>query len=82
MSSVTNPKPNRSPKVEMFDSVLRWSVGSRSNPDIEHLVDLGGEDMQCSCKDHHFRKRRCHHIKVARDALCDFMIEEFKENGS
>ena len=82
MSSVTNPKPNRSPKVEMFDNVLRWMVGSRTNPDIEHLVDLSDDYMQCSCEDHKFRKRVCFHIKLAREALCDFIIEEFKENGT
>lgn len=81
MSSLTKTKQKHSPKVEMYDSVLRWVVGSRTNPDIEHLVDLGGDNMQCSCKDHHFRKHKCHHIKVARNALCDFIIEEFKENG-
>ena len=82
MSLTTKKKPKHSPKVEMFDSVLRWAVGSRTDPEIEHLVDLGNPAMQCSCKDHHFRKRKCHHIRVARDALCDFIIKEFQENGS
>ena len=80
MSSSTKKKRNRSPKVEMYDHVLRWAVGSRTNPDIEHLVDLGNPEMQCSCNDHLFRKRRCHHISVARDALCDFLIKELKDD--
>jgi hypothetical protein len=75
----TKPRPSRKPKVEMYDHVLRWAVGSRSNPEIEHIVDLGNPEMQCSCKDHIFRKRRCHHIKVAREALCDLLIEELKD---
>ena len=82
MPSEAKKKPSRSPKVEMYDNVLRWMVGSRSNPDIEHLVDLSDEYMQCSCEDHKFRKRVCFHIKQAREALCDFIIEEFRENGS
>lgn len=40
-------------KVEVYDSILRWTIPSRSNPAETHVVDLSsyGGHGQCLCKD-------------------------------
>jgi hypothetical protein len=80
-----------------FDNVLRYYVGSRSRPGLEHLVELDmyGGNGACSCEHFHFNLEpflkkgatacdalRCHHIKEARQAFTDDVIRQAaKSNG-
>lgn len=47
-------------KVEVYDSILRWTIPSRSNPNETYVVDFGCYDGHglCLCKDFtiHFEK--------------------------
>lgn len=43
--------------AEIYDSILRWTVASRSNPADTYVVDLGayGGEGRCACKDFSIR---------------------------
>ncbi len=44
-------------KVEVYDSILRWTIPSREKPLETHLVDLGSYDGhgRCDCRDFEIR---------------------------
>lgn len=45
-----NQPPNT---AEIYDSALRWTVASRTNPGETYMVDLGayGGEGRCACQD-------------------------------
>lgn len=45
-----SPPPNT---AEIYDSILRWTVPSRTNPAESYVVDLGayGGEGRCACRD-------------------------------
>ncbi len=75
------------------DHVLRFRVTSDSQPEVEHVVDLGAfvGHGRCSCQHFEFRilpdveagrvAGRCKHIQAARDYLADEVIGQVLKQG-
>jgi hypothetical protein len=75
-----------------FDNVLRYHVGSRTRPQVKHLVDLElyGGNGACSCEHFTFKLEpylkkgarsetgglRCWHINRARERLADDVVRQ------
>jgi hypothetical protein len=85
------------PKVEPYDTTLRFFVASDSRPDERHLVDLGENFPlgKCMCEQFSFRVQpiidkgqtvavsmRCKHIEAAREYLLAKLILELKKSGA
>jgi len=77
------------------ESITRFVFYSDTQKDTAHMVDL--IDGECRCQNFQFRIKplleagiikkeesvsKCKHIKLARDILCDNIINQLKsENG-
>lgn len=71
----------------ILGEVMRYMVGSSSNPDAEHLVDL--LENQCGCPDYVCRRREyeqrtkeeyeCRHIRAAWKHVKKELRESLKE---
>lgn len=68
----------------------RYLVGSASNPEGRHLVDLQANDLygECGCPDFVCRRfpahrktgsmKRCRHLELAREKILNFVINNAK----
>ena len=74
------------------ESPTRFVFYSKTQSDMAHIVDL--LDGECSCQNFQFRIKplldkgiitkeepvaKCKHMKIARDILCDQVIEKIRE---
>lgn len=74
------------------ESPTRFVFISESQKDIAHIVDL--LDNECSCQNFQFRIKplldrgviqphepvaKCKHMKIARDVLCEQLLEELRK---
>lgn len=72
-------------KVEVYDSILRWTIPSRSNPQETHLVDLGSYDGhgRCDCRDfttrfEKFLQKQMTPEEVHKDAWLDHPLRDYQ----
>lgn len=76
------------------ESPTRFVFMSETQKNTAHIVDL--LDNECSCQNFQFRIKplldkgiieardpvaKCKHMKIAREALCDQVIEKLRDNA-
>lgn len=77
------------------ESATRFIFISETQKDTAHIVDL--LDNECSCQNFQFRIKplldrgvinkddavaKCKHMKIARDVLCDQLLDELRKQKS